>query len=274
MSSETGSGTETLPQIGMGTWQLDEQEQCARSVAQALELGYRHVDTAQWYDNERGVGDGIAAADVDRDDVFLATKLWHTSLSHEEILEGTRESARRLGVETIDLLYVHWPRDGYDPDVALPAFEELAEQGLIDHIGVSNFEVDQLERAREVLDTELFAHQFEMHPLLPQSELCADAEAHDIECVAYSPLARGRVFDVPEIQSVADKHDVSEAQVSLAWLQANDVTPIPKASGQTHLQDNLDSRELTLDEDDMATLDGIETRHRCVDPDDAAWNRE
>ncbi|WP_435363231.1 aldo/keto reductase [Haloarchaeobius sp. DYHT-AS-18] len=260
-----------MPMLGLGTWQNTDPDQCAESVADALEMGYRHIDTAQAYENEESVGAGIAQSDVAREDVFLATKVWITNLAHDDVLETARESLDRLGVDYVDLLYVHWPSDTYAPEETLSAFDELYDEGLIRHVGVSNFEPEHLDEARELLDAPVFANQVECHPLLPQDELREYGEANDVNLVAYSPLARGEVFDVPEIQEVAEKHDASAAQVSLAWLREKGVTAIPKATGDAHLRDNLQSVALDLDEDDIATIDGIDTENRVVDPDFAPW---
>jgi 2,5-diketo-D-gluconate reductase B len=261
-----------MPMLGLGTWQNDVREECVDSVRTALETGYRHVDTAQAYRNEAAVGDGIANADVDREDVFLATKVWIDSLGYDDVLDTTRESIDRLGVETLDLLYVHWPARTYDPEETFEAFDELHEQGLIDRVGISNFEPDQVAEAVDVAEAPIFANQVELHPLLPQAALREACAEHDVEVVAYSPLARGRVFDVPEIQEVASAHGVSEAQVSLAWLREKGVTAIPKATGADHVEDNWDSLGVELTDDEVATIDGIDRRERQVDPDFAPWN--
>ena len=213
--------------LGLGTWQNTDAEACADAVATALEAGYRHVDTAQVYDNEEYVGEGLARADVPRADVFLATKVWIDRLGYEDVLSSTEESLRKLGVDAVDLLYVHGPADAYDPAETFAAFDELHDRGLTDRIGISNFEPDQVTTAVETAEAPIFANQIECHPLLPQAELREHCAAHDVEVVAYSPLARGDVFDVPEIRGVAEKHGVSEAQVSLAWLREKGVTAIP-----------------------------------------------
>lgn len=255
-----------MPVLGLGTWQNDDPAQCTATVAEALKLGYRHLDTAQAYDNESAVGDGIERADVSREDVFLATKVWIDRLDPEQVVASTETSLGRLGTDHVDLLYVHWPAGDYDPQETLEAFAELKNTGKIDRIGVSNFTPDQIERARDVLGEYPFAIQVEMHPLLPQTELREYATGRDVELVAYSPLARGEVFDVDEIAEIASKHGVSEAQVSLAWLREKDVTAIPKATGTAHLEDNWMSLSLTLDDEDMATIDGIDRTDRRVHP--------
>ena len=260
-----------MPMLGIGTWQNTDPDACANAVETALEMGYRHVDTAQAYDNEEFVGEGIERAAVDRADIFLATKVWIDSLEPDAVRETTMASLDRLGVDYLDLLYVHWPADTYEPEKTLPAFEDLVDDGYIDNIGVSNFEPADLETARSVLDEPIFANQVEMHPLLPQTELREYMADTDIELVAYSPLARGEVFDAPEINEIAEDHGVSEAQVSLAWLRETGVTAIPKATSEAHIADNWDSLDLELDQDDIAAIDALEKRDRRVDPGFAPW---
>jgi diketogulonate reductase-like aldo/keto reductase len=256
-----------MPVLGLGTWENDDPAQCAESVTTALETGYRHVDTAQIYGNEAAVGDGIAAADVDRDDVFLATKVWIDQLAPEDVIASTRESLEKLGTEYVDLLYVHWPAGAYDPAETLPAFAELRDDGLVDRIGVSNFEPEHLDAATDALGESPFANQVEMHPLLRQEELREYADANDVELVAYSPLARGKILDDPTVGGIAEKHDVSAAQVSLAWLREKGVTAIPKATGEEHIADNWASLGLDLDDEDVEEIDTIGRTDRQLNPD-------
>ena len=263
--------TNGMPMLGLGTWQNTDPAECRTAVREALETGYRHVDTAQAYDNEREVGEGIAAADVPREDLFLATKLWTSNLAYDDVLSTTDASLDRLGVDRLDLLYVHWPTGEYDPEETLAAFDELYGES-IDRVGVSNFEPHQLEEAIEVLDAPVFANQIELHPLLPQEELRAVCAEHDVEVVAYSPLARGAVFDVPLLQELADDYDTSPAGVSLAWLRAKGVTAIPKATSTAHIRDNWASLAVDLDDADIARIDALDHEDRRVDPDWAPWN--
>jgi len=266
--STTGGPTaDGMPMLGLGTWENTEGDQCAKSVATALEMGYRHIDTAQAYGNEAEVGEGIARADVDRDDIFLATKVWISQLGHDDVIESTERSLDKLGVDSVDLLYIHWPSRAYDPAETLPAFAELRDRGLIDRIGVSNFEPHHVDRAREVLDDPIFANQVEMHPLLQQEELREYAADTDLNLVAYSPLARGQVFEVPELTEIADSHDASEAQVSLAWLARKGVTAIPKATSEAHIADNWASLDLELTDAEIERIDAIDRTDRRVDPD-------
>jgi diketogulonate reductase-like aldo/keto reductase len=256
-----------MPALGFGTWQNDDHEQCVESVRTALEVGHRHIDTAQAYGNEAAVGEGIDAASVDREDVFLATKVWIDQLAHDDVLASTEASLDRLGTDYLDLLYVHWPAEAYGPEGTLSAFEELYDSGSIERIGVSNFEPEHLDAAREAIDAPIFANQVEMHPLLQQRELreyCADA---DIELVAYSPLARGKVFDIDVLSDIADDHGVSEAVVSLAWLREKGVTAIPKATSADHIRDNWSSLGVDLSAADIERIDGIDQQRRLIDPD-------
>ncbi|MFB6120240.1 MAG: aldo/keto reductase [Halobacteriaceae archaeon] len=265
---------ESIPRLGIGTWQNTDPDACANAVATALEMGYRHVDTAQAYHNEEYVGEGLARADVDREDIFVATKLHPrtTGLGHDDVIEGAETSLDRLGLDHIDLLYVHWPTGDYDPEETLSAYDELVERGLIDHVGLSNFTPDLLDEAKDHLDAPVFAHQVEMHPLFQQDELHEYAREDDHWLVAYSPLARGEVFDVPEVQQVADKHGVSAAQVSLAWLlEKETVAAIPKATSEEHIRDNYAALNLELDEQDVRRLDAIQREERLVEIDGAPW---
>ncbi|WP_459889767.1 aldo/keto reductase [Halostagnicola bangensis] len=276
MTSDIAPGTcptaNGMPMLGLGTWQNTDPEQCAESVRTALEMGYRHIDTAQMYDNEAAVGEGIARADVDREDIFLATKIVPANLAREDVLETGRESIERLGVDSVDLLYVHWPTKAYDHEETLGAFSELYNEGLIDNVGVSNFEPEQLEVAVDVCDAPIFANQVELHPMLPQEHIREACDNLGIEVVAYSPLARGGVFDQPVLQEIAAKHDVSEVQVSLAWLRECGVSAIPKATGEAHIRDNWESITLELDRADLEAIDAIEETHREVDPAFGPWN--
>jgi len=258
--------------LGLGTWKNTDPEECRDTVRDALELGYRHVDTAQGYDNEAYVGDGIAAANVDREDVFLATKVSTGNLAYEDAVESTEESLDKLGTDYVDLLYVHWPINTYDAEDTLSAFQELYDRGAIERVGVSNFEVRHLEEAADTLDAPIFANQVECHPYLQQEELRAYAREHDHWLVAYSPLARGSIFDDPVLGDIAEKHDATVPQVSLAWLLAlENVVAIPKARGE-HVAENWAAREIDLDERDMERIADLDRGEREVDFDDAPWN--
>lgn len=264
-----------LPSIGLGTWENDDLRQCARSVENALDMGYRHIDTARFYENESAVGDGIAASDVPREEIFLATKVhpFAEGLSYDEVHEGVEKSCQLLDVEYLDLLYVHWPVGNYDPDETLSAFDELVDDGRIKHVGLSNFDAELIEEAQAALDAPVFANQIERHPLLPQQDLVEHAQQHEYTLVAYSPLAHGKAFSLPEIESVAKKHDVSPAAVCLSWVTSPErVVTIPKATGVDHLRDNIEASDLELDAEDIERIDGIGTRERLFDREGSPWS--
>jgi 2,5-diketo-D-gluconate reductase B len=264
---------DSLPEIGLGTYENTDPETCAESVETALNAGYRHVDTAEGYDNERAVGRGIRRADVDREGVFLATKVSPDNLARDDLVEHARASADRLGVETLDLLYVHWPIGAYDSEGTLAALDELYEAGLTRHVGLSNFLPEQLDEALDRLSAPLFAHQVECHPLFQQEELRAHAREGGYHLVAYTPLAKGEVTAVPELVEIAEKHDATAAQVALAWLLGKEsVSAIPKSATPAHIRENYGALDLTLDDADVAKIDGIDREERYVDFEAAPWN--
>ncbi|MFB9806601.1 aldo/keto reductase [Haladaptatus pallidirubidus] len=263
-----------MPMFGFGTYELEDYDQCVESVKTAIETGYRHIDTAEGYDNESAVGDAIAESDVSRDELFVATKVSPENLDFDHVLTSAEESLERLGLDYVDLLYVHWPTGEYEADDTLEAFAELREEGLIREIGVSNFTVELLQEAVETAEEPIFANQVEMHPMLQQNDLrefCAQDDV-DVELVAYSPIARGDVADIPELRAVAEKHDATPTQVSLAWCREKGVTTIPKATGREHIQENWRSLGVELDEEDIEKIDAIDREERLVDPDRAPWN--
>lgn len=244
-----------LPPVGLGTMGIEDPA----VVTAALKLGYRHLDTAQIYENESVVGEGLAEADVSRAAVTVATKLWVDQLDGERVPQATRDSAARLGIDTIDLLYVHRPRGAYDPATTLPALDELRAAGVIEQIGVSNFEIEALDRAIDTLAAPLVAHQTELHPLWYRPELLAHAREHGYTVVAYSPLAGGRVRSIDAVSAVAASHDTTPEAVAIAWANTKDpVVTIPKASSERHLRANLDAAALELTADEVAAIDAID----------------
>lgn len=250
------------PKLGLGTMGIEDPD----SIAAAIEMGYRHLDTAQIYENERVVGDGVERADVPREDISLATKVWADSLAHDDVLSSTRESLDKLGVGYVDLLYVHRPIETYDPESTLTAFDELHDEGRIRGVAVSNFSVEQVAEARDLLDTPLLANQVEMHPFYQQEELLANAEKHDYTLVAYSPLAQGEVFENETMQGIAEKHDATPAQVSLAWLAGKkSVVPIPRSASEIHLRQNLAALDLELDAEDVTEIESIEREQKLFE---------
>ncbi|WP_297886638.1 aldo/keto reductase [uncultured Halorubrum sp.] len=248
-----------LPPVGLGTMGIDDPD----AVATALSVGYRHLDTARIYENEAVVGEGLAAgladADVDREDVTVATKLWIDDLAAGDVAPAARESADRLGVDAVDLLYVHRPRGDYDPEATLSALDRLVDDGLVRNVGVSNFEVADLDRAIDVLGRPPAAHQTELHPLFYRPELLDHAREHGYSVVAYSPLAGGRVGEVDAVTEVAAAHGATPEAVAIAWATAKEpVVAVPKASSAAHLRANLAAADLELTDAEVAAIDAVE----------------
>lgn len=260
--------------LGFGTYSLTGADG-VDMVTLALEVGYRHLDTARLYGNESEVGTAIERADVPREELFVATKVAHfeePEPSATYVREAVAESRERLGVQTIDLLYHHWPRRSSDIETVLPVFDDLVKEGIVDYVGVSNYTVTEVDRAREILDVSLLANQVEFHPLLYQEDLLSAMRERDITLVAYSPVAQSEVFDVPEILDIAEKHDVTPAQVSLAWvLSKQGVTAIPRTANPVHARENRTALELSLSEEDLRRIDTIESETRLEDPDWMVW---
>jgi 2,5-diketo-D-gluconate reductase B len=253
---------------------MTDPDVCTDAVKTALETGYRHIDTAEAYGNEAAVGAGILDAAVPREDVFLATKVLHPRFTEEGgytregIVENVEACLDRLGVERVDLLYgVHWPAGGYDPTATFDACRDVVEAGLADSLGVCNMTPTLIDEARAVSDVPIDVLQIEMHPLLQQRRVRRYCREHDITLVAYGPLGNGTVLDDPTIQEVAEKYDVSEAQVSLAWIRETGAKAIPKASTGAHIRDNWASMDLELDEADRALIDDLDRSERVYDPD-------
>lgn len=262
---------ETDLSIGIGTYDV-EPDTCTRTVTTALECGYRHVDTAEMYDTERAVGRALELADVDRE-TLVATKIHSRNLAYENVLDRASESRDKLGVDVIDLLYVHWPIRAYDPEETLSAMDELYDRETVRYVGVSNFTPALLEEAIDRLDAPLFAHQAECHPLLQQDDLRRYAREEGHYLVAYSPLAKGTVTEVPELREIAEEYDATAAQVALAWLQSKErVVPIPKSTSEAHIRENYEARNLELDEEAIQRIDNIERTRRLVDFPEAPWN--
>ncbi|MBV0902964.1 aldo/keto reductase [Haloarcula salina] len=260
--------------LGLGTYTLTDADG-VETIKAAIEHGYRHIDTARLYGNEEEVGEAIAAADVDRDDLFVATKVAHfeePEKTTEYVERAVDESFEKLGLDRIDLLYHHWPRGQDDIETVLPVLADRVDDDRIDNLGVSNYTVDDLLLADDLIDRPVDALQVEMHPLLQQAEIRAHLDGTDTDVVAYSPLAQGEVFDVAPISDIAEKHGVSEPVVSLAWLLSKErVAAIPRTSSVDHLRDNFGALDLELDAEDIERIDAIERTHRCEDPDWMTW---
>ncbi len=254
MEYQTVKG-EKVPSLGLGTYRLTG-EACERAVERALSMGYRHVDTAQMYGNEAEVGRGIEASGVDRAEVFLTTKVWPDDFARERVIQKTRESLRKLGTDYVDLLLMHWPGERVPLEETLGAMRGLQEDGSVLHVGVSNFSPALVEEASQY--AEVFCNQVEYHPYRDQDELLAQAREMDYLLTAYRPLSRGGVEDDATLREIGEAHGKTAAQVALRWLvQQEKVSAIPKATGEEHLEANLDVFDFELSEEEMDRVSSL-----------------
>lgn len=261
-----------IPRLGLGTAEL-EGWTCRHAVAEALELGYRHIDTAEAYGNEREIGVALAESHIARNRLFLTTKVWWENLQADDIRRHLDGSLDRLGTDHVDLLLIHWNNPEVPLDEPLTTMKQLQEEGRIGLIGVSNFTPQLMEQAVKLAP--IACNQVEYHPFLGQDQLLDLARRHDHMLTAYCPIARNEVADDPVIQSIASKHGRSPAQIALRWLmQQKHVAAIPRSSTREHLQENLEVFEFVLDDEEMEAIFDLARNHRLVDPDFApAWRR-
>lgn len=252
-----------MPALGFGTWRLYEDE-CTRAVLEALAMGYRFIDTAVRYENEAAVGDALAATSVPRDGLLVSTKL-PLECDADAVASIARESLRRLRIDAIDLLLMHWPNQEVPQSETLGAMAQLQHEGLVRWIGVSNFTEAQLEEALKYVP--LLTNQVEYHPFLDQRRALAQVERHDLLLTAYSPLARGRVLEDPVLADVAAAHGVKPSQVALRWLvQQPRVVAIPKTGSVERMRENIDIFAFALTADEMAAIDALHDGYRIVNP--------
>lgn len=248
-----------IPLIGLGTWDLRGRV-CARVVEQALRLGYRHVDTAEMYDNEREVGEGLRASGVKRNEVFVTTKIWPSHFAPRELERAARDCLVRLRLSEVDLMLLHWPNPQIPLSETLGALDKVKRDGLARHIGVSNFTVPLLEQALQISSEPLVCNQFECHPFLDQSKLIAACRQHGVAIVAYSPIAQGRVRGDEILTAIGAVHKKTAAQVSLRFLVQQDIVVIPRTSRVERLSENAAIFDFTLSAREMADIAGLAPR--------------
>ena len=253
------AGQANIPVLGLGTWQSTGQD-CIDVVSQGLKMGYEHIDTAQAYDNEKEVGQGIKQSGVARDKFFLTTKIFPDDMKFEpeKLIAAAKRSLENLDTDYVDLLLLHWPDDRVPLSETIPALCELQKQGLTRNIGVSNFNIAHIIEAEKYADVPIVVNQVEFHPFIKQKTLQTFLNNHHILLEAYSPLARGDVFDNEVIKDIADKHGITPAQVSLAWILSDKHRiAIPKTSNPDHLQGNLDAINVQLSADEIEKISGL-----------------
>ena len=249
----------SIPLLGFGTWQL-EPDDARRMVAEALRIGYRHIDTAWIYHNEAAVGDGIRdaieAGHVTRDDLWLTTKIWVKHFHHDALLAQARESIANLGF-TPDLLLLHWPKAEPTFAETLGALNEAKDQGLTRSIGLSNFPSAEFRQAQALSKAKLVTNQVEYHPYLANGPLLATARDLGSSITAWSPLAQGKIADDPVINAIGKAHGKSAGQVTLRWLIQQNVIAIPRTTKVSRAEESFDIFDFTLSDEEMARIHAL-----------------
>ncbi|MGC9357760.1 MAG: aldo/keto reductase [Anaerolineae bacterium] len=267
-----------IPRFGLGTWQIRDGRPVRRAIEWALEAGYRLIDTAAMYGNERGVGQAVKQSGIPREEIFVTTKLWNNDHGYEPALRAFDESMRKLGLDYVDLYLIHWPVSGLRAET-WRALEEIYEEGRARAIGVSNYTIRHLEDLLGGAGTAPAANhpsssgrsptvpavnQVEFHPWLYQKDLLDYCVEHDILLEAYSPLTKGRRLDNPALRELAEAYGKSPAQILIRWALQHDIVVIPKSDDKEHIQENTDVFDFEISERDMCRLDDLDENYHCT----------
>ena len=258
-----------MPLLGLGTWQSEAGEEVERAVHAALNLGYRHIDTAMIYKNEESVGKALRENDVPREDVFITTKLWNDDQGYDSALRAFDASMERLGLETLDLYLIHWPQPKKDRLNSWKALERLYEDGRVRAIGVSNYMTHHLEEVLARANVPPAVNQIELHPynFASRTDTIATCRENDIAITAYSPLARADHMDDPKLNEIADKHNRTPAQIMLRWLLEKDIIVIPKSVNPGRIEENSQIFDFELDDADADALVALDDNLiKTIDP--------
>ncbi|WP_339265758.1 aldo/keto reductase [Paenibacillus sp. FSL W8-0187] len=260
-----------MPWFGLGVFKVEEGPELVNAVRTAIQYGYRSVDTAAIYGNEEGVGQGIRegleAAGIKREDLFVTSKVWNADLGYESTMKAYEESLRKLGLEYLDLYLIHWPVEGKYID-AWKALETLYKEGRVRAIGMSNFQIHHLEKLMKETEIKPMLNQVEYHPRLTQKELQAFCRTNGIQLEAWSPLMQGKLLDQEDLQQIAEKHHKSIAQIILRWDLQNGVVTIPKSTKEHRIAENAAIFDFELSDEEMQRIDSLNQNHRVgPDPD-------
>ncbi len=260
-----------MPWLGLGVFKVEEGPELVEAVKTAITEGYRSIDTAAIYGNETGVGEGIRegiqAAGIRREDLFVTSKVWNDGLDYDGTVQAFETSLEKLGLDYLDLYLIHWPGKGKYKQ-AWNALEELYKKGRIRAIGVSNFQVHHLEELMKDAAVKPAINQVERHPKLTQSDLLTYCQQHDIQLEAWSPLMQGQILDNPVLREIAAKYDKSPAQVILRWDLQQKIVIIPKSTKAHRIKENANLFEFELTKEDIEQIDNLNEDHRVgPDPD-------
>ncbi len=282
MAAQAHSGEDSMrrvaeiPKMGYGTWQR-EGVACFRGVIDALDVGYRHIDTAEAYNNEDFIGTALAESGLQRDEVWVTTKVAPEHFGPGQVRGHVEASLEKLRLDRVDLLLLHYPaiNDEYAMEDYIAQFVEVREAGLTRHLGVSNFTIRHIDRALELLgDVPILTNQVELHPFLANRPIVEHCRARGIPLTAYSPLARGRVTRDPVLAEIAGAHGASAAQVALAWLMAEGHAVLPSSVSRAHIAEDFAAQELALTDAELERIRGLDRGERLIDgPWCPEWDR-
>lgn len=253
-----------IPILGFGTWQL-QGDKCQKAVEKALEVGYRHIDTAEVYENHQIIGKVLRKSKIPREKLFITSKVWRDDLGKRNVLKACQKALKELQTSYLDLYLIHWPNRNIPIAETLEALGNLKEKGLIKAIGVSNFTINHLKEALKV-GVEITNNQVEFHPSLNQKKLKNFCEKRKIVITAYSPLAQGEDLKLPIIRKLALKYKKSPTQVILAWLIQKNIVAIPRSANPKHIEDNFKVLKGNLEERDIKLIDKIGGYLRTINP--------
>lgn len=269
----------SIPQIGFGTWQTPDGDVAESSVLHALEAGYRHIDTAAIYGNEESVGRAIKKSGINREELFITTKLWNNNHSYEKAKAAIDESLKKLDLDYVDLYLIHWPnpleiRETYVEGNAESwrAMEEAVAEGKVKAIGVSNFHPHHLDELLKTAKIKPAVNQIFLNPSDSQPEIVAYCQEKDILLEAYSPLGTGRIFEITELQEIAERYNKTVAQIVIRWSLQHGFLPLPKSVTESRIKENLDVFDFELTEADMEKINGLTSQAgSALNPDETTF---
>lgn len=260
-----------IPVLGLGTAGI-KGRQGKRAIKRAINIGYRFIDTAQRYNNEDIVGKAFTESNVDRSDFFITTKIRSRNLRYDDVLDSFEKSLKKLRMDYVDLLLIHWPNEGIPLKETLDAMNTLKSAGKVKNIGVSNFTVPLMDKARKISDAPIICNQVEYHPFLSQEKILTYCRRHNLLLTSYSPLAQGKVGKNEILKKIGEKYGKTPFQVTLRWhIQQENVIVIPKASSKQHQEENINVFDFSLSEEDMQTISDLNRGERLIDPVSAPW---
>ena len=255
-----------IPAVGLGTFRL-KGEVALNSVKTGLEVGYRHIDTAQIYENESEVGTAVLESKINRSEIFITTKIWNDNLSVDKLIPSLKESLRKLKTDYVDLTLIHWPSSTIPLEETLKELMEAKKLGLTKEIGVSNFPIEELQKAINLIGSEnIFTNQFEVHPYLQNKKLINFCNSHDILVTAYMPLAYGRVVKDEALNAIGKKYGFSAADVALSWLHSQDLVIIPSSTQRHNMENNINFPELSFTKEELKQIAALNDGGRIATP--------